>query len=92
MRCNYFRLGSDPDKLFSYDTFMSEMNKYGKYAAIVGTLLLPLLGADVNAIPNLDEITANSDVQAFAMSEESQIVFDKNVKDFVGDLVEFGYI
>lgn len=82
------QLGSDAEKLFSYNAFLGEMKKYGKYAAIVGTLLLPLLSIDIDSIPDED----TSDLRAFTMSEEAQRGFDKKMLDMMGDLAEYNYI
>lgn len=77
-----FRLGSDPQKLFPYEAFLDQFRKFGVYAAFVGAVLLPILCADVDSMPDIDKISetggSNND-GIYNMSDEQ--AYNKRVTD-----------
>lgn len=88
----FCRLGSDPKKLFPYDAFEKQLKTFGKYGAIVGSLLIPLISSDISSIPDLDEITDRSEVRGFQMTGESQLRFDTQIVNMIDDMAQLGYI
>lgn len=60
------RLGSDPDKLFSYEMMLEEFRKFGRFGLIIASAALPVTlkdnGQDFQKVPdeNLDIKTRNS--------------------------------
>lgn len=92
-----FRLGSDPDKIFSHDLMMEHFRKYGKLALIYGAAMLPIVTADKGKELNMDDLASEcADGGGFSMdaimSEESKIRFHKRLRDVIVDVARFGYI
>lgn len=54
-----FRLGSDPQKLFPYETLLDQLKKVGAYAGILGSVLIPIVCAEVDSIPGFEVILGN---------------------------------
>lgn len=92
-----FRLGSDPDKIFSYDLMMEHFRKYGKLALIFATVMLPVVTAEKGKELNLDVLASQcSDGGGYSMdsimTEESKIKFHKRLRDVIVDVARLGYI
>ena len=50
------RLGSDANKLFSFEKFNSEFKKYAIYGMLLAPMLVQIIATDPKDIPDLDEI------------------------------------
>lgn len=85
-----FRLGSDPEKLFSYEALLSQLKQYGIYILIPSTFLIHVMYCIKETIPN--DIKDHCSEEAFLMSTESQPKYEKHVLDLFTDLDRFGYI
>lgn len=91
---NIKKMGSDPEKLYSFDKLENDLKKYGKYGLIVSSLLLELCIADENQV-----IDANEYCDRLYRNEECNLFtnFDDNatyqilVNDVVEDFFEYGY-
>lgn len=92
------RLGSDPDKLYPWSVLQDHLKKFGKYAFLMCPILVPMLVADAQDIPDLDEIvskmnTNDSDI-GFALSytnNRSEQIYEQRITDVFTDLVNLGY-
>lgn len=94
--CN-FRLGSDPDKIFSHDSMMEHFRKYGKLALIYAVAMLPVVTAEKGKELNMDDLASQcADGSVFSMdaimSEESKIRFHKRLRDVIVHMARLGYI
>lgn len=94
---NIRKLGSQPEKLFPYKAFVTELKKCGNFALSIAPLMIQICVADPNDVNDLDEICEESTdgnkkfdlVQG--LSKHSQSLFNERVCDCIEDLVKFGY-
>lgn len=91
------RLGSDPQKLFSYDDLQSELQRHGEFALLCAPMIAQVRfvkSEDVSGLDDYAERVKNGEDVKFVndFDEETQAEFDKFVNDAVVDLVERGYV
>ncbi|XP_055304738.1 uncharacterized protein LOC129569664 [Sitodiplosis mosellana] len=90
------RLGSDPAKLFPFETFLDQIRKFGIYSIFAGALLLPILCADPATIPNFDDVAEKLDgdesffENIFRIPGDSKHAYNKKVVDLFDDLNHLG--
>lgn len=88
-------LGSDPDKLFTFENLHDELRRYGNYLLTLTPLWVVLACAKPNEIANLDEIFENSDRSnkdlVAELSEKGQAEFNQRINDLLEDIVRLGY-
>lgn len=80
-------------KLFPYEALVDQFQRFGAYAVFVGIILLPVIFADRNTIPNPNVSFCELDQsQIFLISESFKKQFNKIVVDLVDDMVLYGYM
>lgn len=92
-------MGSDPTKVFSFEALLEQFQKFAVYGAFVGVLLLPMISADLDSMPDFDEIAAvpNNEnefdiTKVFRITDESKKAYNKRVTDIFIDMARLGYI
>lgn len=90
------RLGSDADRIFTYDDFQGQLKKYGKYAFVLAPVEVQYFLSDPNTLPDFDEASEKMskedvDMLSAKFNEETQRVYAQNVNDLLEDLVDLGY-
>lgn len=94
---NIRKLGSDPDKLYTYENFQNQLRKFGAFPLLLGpfVVLAKLAGAgDVRDIDEYSELL-DSGVEADLINlteERSLSEYSRLVNEIVTDLVDYGYI
>lgn len=53
------KLGSDPEKLFSFNDLLGELKRYGRFGLILAPILLQIITTKPSDIPNMDEFADN---------------------------------
>lgn len=83
--------------MFPYAAFLDQCRKFGGYALFVGSILLPILCADLDSMPDVDNISenrtdynSNEHVDVYRFSDES--AYNKRVTDIFDDMARFGYM
>lgn len=79
----YYRLGSNPEKLFSFDVMLNELKKFGKYGAAAGPIYIAIQTANTETMP---------DITTEIKFDFNDISFEERIRDLIVDLVKFGYI
>lgn len=90
-----FRLGSNADKIFSYDDFLDELHKYGKFGLAEASIMLPLMTSVRNATPDLDDTAEHKKDKTDALcfvSDKSRDAFIKRMRDVFVDMQRLRYI
>lgn len=92
----FFRLGSDPHKIFTYEALLDQLRKFGIYSVFVGTILMGILYSDISPL-DMDKIADNVNGKikhedSFQMSEQTKRIFKQRVIDMFEDMARFGYI
>lgn len=91
------KLGSDSDKLFTFDNLLSEMKKAGNIAFLLAPMILSVVLADPNQITNMDKMSDDmadgkqSQELITGLTDAAQIEYEKRLNDLVVDLVDLGY-
>lgn len=88
-------LGSNPDQLFTFENLLDQLKRVGKFAMLMAPMLLTVITADPDDIPDLDNIAQDMadnkhDVNAF-ISKKTENAYNVRVRDVVRDLVQLGY-
>lgn len=90
-----FRLGSNADEIFSYDAFLDELHKYGKFGLAEASIMLPLMTSVRNTTPDIDDITEQKKTGTDALcfvSDKSRDAFIKRLRDVFSDMERLQYI
>lgn len=92
-----FRLGSDPEKLFSFNLMQKHLHRFGKFGFILATVILPLLGTEKGNGLNIDEMANNAgnhnDSQIFdTFYKNSMNKFNARLRDVAIDMIQLGYV
>lgn len=83
---------------FPFEMLLDQFHRFGKFAIMVGTLLLPILHADVDSLPDFNEIAETADLGPCkeeleqCASDEAKKEFNKKVVDIFSDMANLGYI
>lgn len=91
------KLGSDPNKLYTFENFQSQLRKFAEYALLCGPVLLQFKVASAKDIKDLDDYC-----ELIEKGEEADLIneFDEKTKkeystlinDLVSDLIDLEYI
>lgn len=93
----FYRLGSDPEKLFPYTLMLEHFKKFAKFGLILSTALLPMMTSEDGHGIDIDEIAEDvkngkeMDTNVF-ISEKSRNKFNTRMRGVVSDMVKLGYI
>lgn len=91
------KLGSDPDKLYTYENLKDQLRKFGKFALLCAPMIISLCVAGPNDIGNLDDWTEFLDKGEEPdllrpYNEDTQQKYSTLINDLVTDLVNYGYV
>lgn len=91
------RLGSDPEKIFSFKDLQSELRIYGEYAIICAPMILQFRLSSSEDVCDLDvysdAVENGIDAIMFkAFDEKKQQLFVKLVNEIFNDLIDYGYV
>lgn len=95
---SFFRLGSDPEKLFPFSLMQEQLRKCGTYGLVTALQVQPVLTSDQGSGVDLDEaavsMTRDKDTKAFDsfMPKKSNDKFNKRMRGVVADMVRLGYV
>lgn len=90
------RLGSDPQKTFPYRALLEQFQRFGSYAVMVGSILVPILCAEVDSLPGYTvvmEMEKNNlpiGDDWFRIPKEMKKGYDQRVVNLFEDLVRIG--
>lgn len=100
----HFSLGSNPEKLFSYELMMEHLRKFGKFGLIMASTLLPTITTSRESSMNLDGTSSNQNSSSGELSKLPKSIdhplisdsslkrFNKRVRDIAVDMVRLEYI
>lgn len=91
------KLGSDPDKLYSWEDFQGQLRKFGEFSLLCGPFIIQLKMAGAEDVRDVDEYIELIDIGKEAdlinlVKEESRAEYKRQVNDMVTDLIDYGYI
>lgn len=87
------KLGSDPDQLFSYGNFQSELKKFGKFAFIWAPIIIQNMLSDPKDIVDLDELSDEKPMLDIVKGYDidSQAEYNNRINDLLTDLIAYDY-
>lgn len=99
----FYRLGSDPDKLYPREIFNDHLKTFGKFGLYISTIVLPIFTTDVNEMPDMDEISeklvksrnAGEEIDPSVANYTSSKTYDaycERMMDVCVDMYNLGYI
>lgn len=91
------KLGSDPQKLYSFSDFQQQLAKLGEYALLYAPIIFSIRLAQAKDVENLDvyaeHLENGDDIDLFReFDEKTQMIYNPLINDAVTDLVDYGYI
>lgn len=94
---NIRKLGSDPEKLYSFTDFQNQLRKFSEFALMTCPFLILFKVAKTEDIGNLDEYAEHleNDGQSNLISsfnKRTQSKYSRLINDLVTDFVDYGYI
>lgn len=94
----FFRLDSDPDKLFPYEALLDQLKQFGKYGTLIGIILICIFTCDPKTIPDLSELSERINEydgaieHLLVVTEDKQEEFRTRICDLIEDSARFGYL
>lgn len=88
------KLGSDPDQLYPYNTFKTDLKKFSKLAFIMGLVMAQLLVANSDNLSDLDEISEKTGGSADFIQnidEETRSEYNLKVRNLLDSLIELDF-
>lgn len=88
------KLGSDPDKLYSFGQLETDLRKYGKYAVIICLLLLGFCVANETEVNDLNEYcerVIRGEKFNFLLNFDDNATYHTHINDVVEDIFQYGY-
>lgn len=91
-------MGSDPDKVFPYETFEEEIKLSGVIGLLMAPIIIEIALVEAKDVTNLDEMfenLANGKQEQIALIQglgaDAQLKFEKRINECVRDLVNMGF-
>lgn len=91
------KLGSDPDKLYTFENLQEQMKIFGEFSLYSGPLIIQTLVASENDIRNLDEYAEQIENGEQAdllekFDDEKQQKYSQLINELINDLVNYEYV
>lgn len=89
-------LGSDPDKLFTFENLKDELKKCGNYALIMAPMLAGVSQADSSDVSNMEEMLNGAEEKETldlitGLSDEGQLEYERRLAEVFNDILRLGY-
>lgn len=78
--------------------FLDQLRKFAKYAIFLAPLIMPLLYADIDSMPDMDEVAKKVNAKEsydeiwLSSDAEKRKLYNQRVVDLFDDMNRFGYI
>lgn len=86
-------LGSDPEKLFTFDNLLDEMKKCGTYALLVAPMHIHIAAVGESEKVDMNESRDEKDgphsTKELSVNVEEE--YERKLNDVIGDIVDLGY-
>lgn len=91
------KLGSDPHKLYSFEQFQGQLEKFGEYALLRGIFTLQFKVTDSKDFGDLDEyaelVDQGEEVDLLLPFDDAmKQKYSQLINDHISDLLEYGYV
>lgn len=91
------KLGSNPDELYSFEQFQTQLKKFGEYMLLYAPIMFTLRLAEAKDFMDLDEYAERLEngedvVITYPFEGDTQKKYHNLVNDNVIDLLRYGYV
>lgn len=91
------KLGSDPNKLYTYENLQMQMEKYSDYALLLAPMIIGIRVAKAKDVVNLDNfaemIDRGEDADIIGQfDDETEEEFSRQINGLITDLHNYGYV
>ncbi|XP_034250726.1 uncharacterized protein LOC117651089 [Thrips palmi] len=86
------RLGSDPEELYSWETFQGQLKERGKFGMGMALMTVPVFLAEKDEIPDLDQPMESSTSSSRGSSSKSAAERNRRICDVIEDMVKLGWL
>lgn len=91
------KLGSDPNKLYTFENLEMQLRKYGEFALVCGPMIIQIKVANAKDIGNLDDyselVEKGEEPDLFnAFDEATEMEYSDLINGLFTDLVDYGYV
>lgn len=92
-------MGSDPEKLFSFNDLLGELKRFGRFGLVLAPVLLQIITSNPSDIPDMDEFAESMANNTKTMDESVKAFggigpidkYNQRVKDVVKDGLLLNY-
>lgn len=88
------KLGSDPQKLFTFDDLQNQLKKFGKFSLVMSPILIQIMMADAKDVNSMDDLSQKIDGESeetvtlvTGYDADTQIVYNKRILELMNDVV-----
>lgn len=93
------KLGSDPEKLFSFNDLLGELKRYGRFGLVLAPILLQIITSEASDIPDMDEFAEQMADNTKTMDDSMAVFanmgtvdkYNQRVRDVVKDGLLLNY-
>lgn len=91
------KLGSDPNKLYSFEQFQAQLNQFGEYALLRGIFTLQFKVTDSKDIGDLDKyaelVDRGEEADLLLPFDDAKLEkYSQLINDHITDLLNYGYV
>lgn len=92
------QLGSDPDRLITFDDLQAQFKQFSKFGVIMAPMLLKLIVSDPKNIVDMDKFADNLDMNSdeskhiATFNETTEHRYKERVADVINDAFAYGWI
>lgn len=90
------KLGSNPEKLFSFDDLQIQMKKCGKFAMLMTPVLIQIMLANAEDISNMDDVSQQMDkkeknvgIVKVLTCEKTKQAYKKRIQEIISDILKY---
>lgn len=88
------RLGTNPEKVFTFKNLLSQLKKFGKFGIVMPAMVIPMIAAEGKDIIDLDTVAEGlkegNDFEGFDKNKEN-LLYKKRMSDVIRDTIRLGY-
>lgn len=87
------KLGSDPQKLFTFNDLVDQVQQFGKYGLIFSPILVGVMVSDSGDILDMDTISEDSKADGLAtLNEKTKILLKERMSSVIQLAIKNGWV
>lgn len=87
------KLGSDPQKLFTFNDLEDQFRRFGKYGLIFAPILIGVMVSESKDIIDMDSIKSDSEADGLVtLNERSKILLKNRMSSVIQMAIKWGWV